>query len=126
MRKIILGLAAVLALSSSEAKAYACLRGDINGFQIGETSMSAKIFLEGAGHYCEFTLSTGSTTSVFDKVRVIERPRHGTAAIAGRSGVYYKGAPGYHGSDHFVIEVSGIGRTGRPGTSRISFDVEIK
>ena len=59
----------------------------------------------GSGQYCGFALHAGRGT-VFQAIRIVERPKHGTATTR-LTGVGYRARAGYKGADSFAFAVIG-------------------
>lgn len=118
-RPAVLALAAAIVTASSPTPASALCHVEARPFIMGQPTV---MYMTVAREPCRISLYAGSL-SRYESLRLLQRPRGGRVVLDGRTGAIYTPAPGFAGSDRFVLGLTGTSSIGS-GTSVITVEVE--
>jgi hypothetical protein len=109
-------------LFASPALAQSLCVVEGNPAPIMGTDMNA-VFDVQAGQGCTYDIRPGGTLSSSE---ISQRSEHGTVTMVDKDTLTYQPAPGYHGSDSFAVTAKGQSIDEKPGTSVLSFRVNVR
>ncbi|WP_046867938.1 Ig-like domain-containing protein [Microvirga massiliensis] len=109
-------------LSAGPALAQSLCVVEGNPAPIMGTDMNA-VFNVQAGQGCTYDIRPGGTLS---SSKISQRPKHGTVKMIDKDTLTYQPARGYHGPDSFAVTAKGRSIDEKPGTSVLSFRVNVQ